>query len=147
MATIEGVGERLKRISTLKTKKQKIEELRKPVEHFEVRKAIVDLCFNEKYIWLLPDTPTPEVKKNKKSTDLQTMLIASMRKVRPFLAQNGYDSMTRSRREQLWLQFLESLDPDDVDLMESIRFKKMPYKGLTKKLFEEAYPDLEQKWR
>jgi len=147
MAVIEGVGEYLKRISALKTKKEKIAELRKPIENFEVRKAIIDLCYNKKYIWLLPDTPTPEVKKNKKSTDLQSTLIASMRKVRPFLAQNGYDNMTRSKREQLWLQFLESLDPDDVDLMESIRFKKMPYKGLTKKLFEEAYPDLEQKWR
>lgn len=147
MAVIEGVGEYLKRISALKTKKEKIAELCKPIEHFEVRKAIIDLCYNKKYIWLLPDTPTPEVKKNNKSTDLQPMLIASMRKIRPFLAQNGYDNMTRSKREQLWLQFLESLDPDDVDLMESIRFKKMPYKGLTKKLFEEAYPDLEQKWR
>ena len=114
MAVIEGVGEYLKRISALKTKKEKIAELRKPIEHFEVRKAIVDLCYNKKYIWLLPDTPTPEVKKNKKSTDLQPMLIASMRKVRPFLAQNGYDNMTRSKREQLWLQFLESLDPEIV---------------------------------
>ena len=147
MAAIEGVGERFKRISTLKTKKEKIEELRKPVEYFEVQKAIVDLCFNEKYIWLLPNTPTPEVKKNKKSTDLQPMLISSMRKIRMFLAQNGYDNLMRSKREQLWLQFLESLDPDDSDLMESIRFKKMPYRGLSKKLFEEAYPDLEQKWR
>jgi hypothetical protein len=147
MAVIEGVGEYLKRISTLKTKKQKIDELRKPVEHFEIRKTIVDLCYNKKYIWLLPDYPTPEIKKNDKNTDLQAMLISSMRKVRTFLAQNGYDNVSRSRREQLWLQFLESLDADDVDLMESVRFKKMPYKSLTKKLFEEAYPDLEQKWR
>lgn len=147
MAVHEGAGEYFKRISELKTKKQKIDELRKPVQHQEIYSAIIDLCFNKKFIWLLPETPTPDFQKNVKSADLQTMLFSSMRKIRPFLAQNGYDNLTRSRREQLWIQFLESLDTDDADLMESIRFRKMPYKGLTKKLFEEAYPNFQQKWR
>ena len=147
MGAHEGAAEYFKRISELKTKKDKIQELRKPVDYSSIYEAIVDLCYNKKYIWLLPNAPASVVKKQPKAADLQTMLFSSMRKIKPFLAQNGYDNISRTRREQLWLQFLESLDPDDVDLMESIRLRKMPYKSLNQKLFEEAFPNLLEKWR
>ena len=51
------------------------------------------------------------------------------------------------QREVQFVQFLETLDPDDAKLVLSIKDKKMPYKGITRKLFEEAWPALASTWK
>ena len=57
-----------------------------------------------------------------------------------------YPNMRPLQRETQFVQFLESLDPDDAKLVVSIKDKKMPYKGITKGLFEEAWPALASTW-
>jgi len=54
--------------------------------------------------------------------------------------------MSPHKREVQFVNFLESLDPDDAKLVISIKDKTMPYKGITRKLFEEAWPALASTW-
>jgi hypothetical protein len=143
MAYKEGVAEILIRVSKLKTKKEKIETLRK--DHNVVLENIVDLCFNPELKFALPPGEPP-YRPASKAEDFQTTLYANMRKFGVFLENGPYPTMTMLNREVQFVNFLESLDPDDAKLVIAIKDKKMPYKGITRKLFEEAWPALASTW-
>jgi hypothetical protein len=46
------------------------------------------------------------------------------------------------KREALFIQFLEGVDPKDALLIVSAKDKKLPYKGITAKIINQAYPGL-----
>ena len=50
--------------------------------------------------------------------------------------------LTKSRREELFIQLLEGLHPTEADLLLSGVKKKIKYKGLTKRVVQRAFPDL-----
>ena len=78
--------------------------------------------------------------------DCQSVLIADHRKLHIFVESVEYHSLRQLKREQLFIEFLESLDPDDAKLINSIKKKKMPYKGITKALVQDAFPKLAADW-
>jgi hypothetical protein len=143
MAYKEGVGEMLIRVSKLKTKEEKIHALR--TGHNIVLENVIDLCFNPNLKFALPPGEPP-YRAASKAQDYQATLYANMRKFGIFLENGPYPTMTTMNREVQFVNFLESLDPDDATLIVSIKDKKMPYKGITRKLFEEAWPALASTW-
>ena len=46
------------------------------------------------------------------------------------------------KRERLFIGILESIHPQDAELVLKMVEKKMPAKGLTRKIVEEAFPGL-----
>lgn len=46
------------------------------------------------------------------------------------------------KRENMFIQLLESIHADDALIVLNMVSKKAPYKGLTKKIAEEAFPNL-----
>ena len=46
------------------------------------------------------------------------------------------------KREKMFLDILEVIHPKDADVVVGMINKKMPYKGITKKLVQEALPGL-----
>jgi len=46
------------------------------------------------------------------------------------------------KRESLFIDLLESIHPEEAKLVCSVKDKKIPYKGITKKLVKEALPNL-----
>ena len=144
MAYKEGVAEILDRVSKLKTKKEKIEALR--TSHNLTLENVIDLCFNPNLKFNLP-AGEPPYKPQPKEADCQATLYANLRKFGIFLESGPYPNMRPIQRESQFVQFLESLDPDDAKLVVSIKDKKMPYKGITRKLFEEAWPALASTWK
>ena len=50
--------------------------------------------------------------------------------------------MPSYKREQVFLGILESIHPEDAELVLKMVEKKMPVKGLTRKIVQEAYPGL-----
>ena len=138
----EGVCEILQRISKIRPKREKVMELRKVYDQIG---PVIDLCFNPKYVWLLPEG-APPYKPQPKEADTQGVLINSLRKFGIFLQNNGYDNLRPTKREQIFIEYLEAMDPDDAKLIIEIKDKKMPFKNLTKEIFAEAYPNLAQAW-
>ena len=108
-------------------------------------KAVLGFCFDPKIKWLLPEGDPP-FEPNKKSTDSQNVLLADHRKLHIFVESVEYRDLRDIKREQLFIQFLEELDPDDARLMLSIKNKKMPYKGITAALVKDAFPNLAKDW-
>ena len=143
MSYKEGVAEILKRVSELKTKQEQIAVLRK--DHNMALEVVVDLCFNPKIKFLLPPG-TPPYKKLPKAVDAQANLYSSLRKFDIYTDSGKYPQMKQLQREANFIQFLESLDPDDADLLVSIKDKKMPFEGITRELFEAAWPALASTW-
>ena len=50
--------------------------------------------------------------------------------------------MMQSKREEIYLNMIRSLHIDEAKLLMSIVSKKLPYKGLTKALISEAFPEV-----
>lgn len=140
----EGVAEALKRISELPTKDEKIFALR--TDHNKTMEFVVNLCYHPKVKFLVPEGEVP-FRAQPKATDLQNVLFSEQRRLKVFFNSGVYPNLKQIRREQLFVEFLESIDQDDAELICSIREKKLPYKGLNKKIFEEAWPTLASGWK
>jgi hypothetical protein len=50
------------------------------------------------------------------------------------------------RREILFIAMLESIDPRDAKVLIGMKERKQPFNGLTRKLVEEAFPNLTKDW-
>lgn len=46
------------------------------------------------------------------------------------------------KREKIWIQLLESITPDDAELLCAAPKKEFPFKGLPRKVIDEAFPGL-----
>jgi len=144
MAYKEGVAEILDRISKLKTKKEKVEALRR--DHNIAMENVIDMCFNPNLKFALP-VGEPPYKPQPKEADCQATLYANLRKFGVFLESGPYPHMKPLQREVQFVQFLESLDPDDAKLIVAVKDKKMPYKGINQQLLKEAWPALASTWK
>jgi hypothetical protein len=51
-------------------------------------------------------------------------------------------NLTKVRREQLFINFLEGIYGDDVTLIAAVKDQKSPWKSLNRKLVEKAYPGI-----
>ena len=144
MAYKEGVAEALSRISKITSRNEQGAALRS--DHSIAMENVVDICFNPKLIFDLP-AGSPPYRPQPKESDCQAVLYANVRKFGIFMKKGPYPNMKTLQREVQFVQFLESLDPDDAKLVLSIKEGKMPYKGITRKLFEEAWPALASTWK
>lgn len=141
----EGIAEALKRVSEIKNKEEKIKEIRRLWVALSPLRIVVEVCFHPKIEWILPDG-APPYKKMPKEMDAQVQLYNRIKKIGMFFDRSFYPDMKNAQREGLYIQFLESLDPDDAELMLAIKDRKIPYKGMTKKFFQEAFPDITKHW-
>lgn len=132
-----GVAEILKLAAETKGTDQKIEVLRK---HFNpTLGTILRYALDPSVKWLLPEGDPP-FKKNE-FTDQQGVLYSEARRLYLFV-EGGNSNLTSLRRETLFIQLLENVDPEDAKVLLAAKDKKLPYKGLTAKLIDQAYPGL-----
>ena len=131
-----GMAEMLKDIAKKKAKKDKIallQQARKTPHLF----AFLKYVFKDSIMWDLPEG-APPYKKQPKESDLQHMFYSEFRRLKIFM-KGEYPQMKPVKRETLFIEFLESLDPDDAELVIAMKDKKLPFKGLTKKTVCEAF--------
>lgn len=131
------ISELLKRADDAPTKQEKIDVLRQ-IDSPAIRR-IIELAYNPSYVWLLPKGKAPY--KPSEFNDQEGRLYGEIRRLYLFL-EGGNPNLTTVRREFLFIQLLESVDPADAELLCSIKDGKLPYKSLTKNLIKEAYPGL-----
>lgn len=104
------------------------------------------LCaaFDPRLTFLLPSGAAP-YKKVTGLLDQEGRLYVELKHIGKFLAINGQPvqpKLSSTKREMLFLQMLESIDPEDAVMMVSIKDKKLPYKGLTARTAQQAFPNL-----
>tara|TARA_B100001750_G_scaffold27778_1_gene18314 strand:- start:189 stop:659 length:471 start_codon:yes stop_codon:yes gene_type:complete len=136
-----GVAEILSEASKLKAKKDKIEFLsqyknRKDMEH------IVKGAYHPAIVWLVPDGPLPE---GVELSDVPAVDLADDRLIRAhrqfqYLVKGGPE-MTKAKREDIYLNILRSVHESEAKLLMSVVGKKINYKGMTRALMLETFPD------
>ena len=50
--------------------------------------------------------------------------------------------LSKTQRENMYVQLLERLDPKDAEFIIAVKDKKLSYKGLTYKLVRDTWPDI-----
>ena len=130
--------EQLSVISELKTTKEKVEAI---VTHPRVAafKAIFGLAYDQNIKWLLPEGEPPF--RPTDVLDAEGRLLSELRRLYLFV-EGGNPDLTKTRREFLFIQLLESVHPEDAKLLIAMKDRKLPFKGLTKKVAQQAFPDL-----
>lgn len=132
-------------VEKAKTKKEKQDVLRK--YSGPVLKQILGMTYNPNVKWLLPEGDPP-YKPLDSSTDMQGRLESELRRFHLFIEGNTdtQRNLKQVRREALFIDLLESIDPDDAKLVLGMKNGKLPYKGITKKMVAETFPKLSTDW-
>ena len=83
----------------------------------------------------------PPYKENDVIDEDDSGLYAEDRRLYLFI-KGGNPDLKPVKREMLFIELLENINPKEAKVLLAVKDKKLPYKGLTKKLVEEAFPGL-----
>lgn len=132
----------LDKISKAKTKKERLELLKKEDNNWAL-KDILRGSFDDVVVWLLPKgkvpyEPAPE--------DTHPSTWTQQHKKLSNFAKGGPGSrMKNYLREKMFLDIIESIHPKDAELVVQMINKDLKLKGITKSLVKEAFPGLIEK--
>jgi hypothetical protein len=131
------VSEILGRVSNHKNEADKIRELR--ANNGVALHTILRGAFDPTIKWLLPEGEPPY--KPNDLVDQQHIIYAECRKFYLFI-EGGNPNLKQLRREQLFVEMLEMIDPEDAKLLVAVKDKHMPYTSITIDLINKAFPGL-----
>ena len=127
--------------SKQKTKPKKIETL-KYYEHDSIKSVLI-WNFDESVKSMLPDGDVP-FQKNEAPAGTEHTYLAHEWKVLYNFVKGGNDTLRRVKREQLFMQLLEGLHPDESEIICLVKDKNLKKKyKLTRAIVEEAFPDIQ----
>jgi hypothetical protein len=132
-----GIAEILEKVSIEPKRELKIEMLRK--HDSSAMRTVLKYALDPEVKWALPEGTPPY--KPCDYLDQENMLYSEARRLYLFI-EGGNPNLNTLKRETLFIQLLESVAPADAKLICAAKEKKLPYKGLTIKLINEAYPGL-----
>lgn len=139
MSKYHVIAEIFEEAATLTTKKAKIEFLRK--HSCAPLKDIIRINFDSTIVSLLPKGAPPYKKDDMPSGHNYSSLHRKYRKFKYFF-KGQYSSMNQSKRESIFIGILETINPRDAELLINAKDKNLKYKGITKALCKEAFPNL-----
>ena len=135
------LSEVLAKVSKQRTKAKKVEVLK---ENDSLHlKAVLIWNFDDSVVSVLPEGEVPFEKNEAPAGTEHTYLAHEWRVLYNFV-KGGNDFLRPVKREQLFLQLLEGLHPDEAEIICLVKDKKLSTKyKLTKELVEQAFPDIE----
>jgi len=113
-------------------------------------KAVLGYAYDPRVVWQLPKTDPP-YKPLDEAADQETRLAQEIRKLYLFANGPGPINQTQAnlkslRRESLFIEMLENVDHRDAKVLLMMKNGKLLYKGLTRNLVAEAFPNLTKDW-
>jgi len=94
----------------------------------------------------LPETDPPFTPVDE-AVDAQNVLKREVRKIKYFVNTADGQQLRPFKREQMFIELLESIDPNDAKLLLNVKNKKLPFKGITAKIVADAFPGIDEKWK
>lgn len=133
------VYEIIEKFNQAKSKKARIETLHayKDVWAF---KDLLRATFDDTLQFNLPEGAPPYEPNRPESTP--STFLKKHKELGLFVVGGTGDRLPAVRREQKFIQLLESIHPQDAELVVKMKDKDLGVKYLTKKLVQEAFPDL-----
>ena len=132
-----GVAEVLQRASEIKDLSTRASWLM--ANDSQALRMVLVGAFDPSVKWLLPEGDPPY--KPNDLVDQQHRLYTESRKLYLFI-EGGNPNLKQVRREALFIELLECLDPADAKLLLAVKDKRMPYPGVTKEVINLAFPGL-----
>lgn len=132
-----GIFQILEQASKLKSTEEKIAFLR--TNDSAALQNILKYAFDPSIVWDLPDGEPPY--KPCPYPGQEMRLMSEIRRLYLFV-KGGNPNLTKIKREALYIELLESIHPEDAKLLNAVKSKKIPYKGITSKLVKETWPGL-----
>ena len=131
----------LQKVSSAKTKKEKIDLLNE--YNSQGLRSLLIINFDESLKFLLPEGDVPFTPNDAPAGTEHTRLVHEYKGLYRFF-KGGDSSIKGMRREQLFVQLLEGLHVDEANLLVSACNKKLSKKyRLTKAVVSEAFPQIE----
>lgn len=131
----KSIGDTLNEIAKL-PKKEQVDALRAAATPGIT--AVLNYAVNPNIKFALPEGPTPY-----KPSELEpepTAFLGEIRRLYLFV-EGGSPNLRPLRREQLWIELLQYIDPVDAALLDLVKDKKLP-EGLSAKTVVTAFPNL-----
>lgn len=125
--------------SKIRSKKDRVVFLRSHHPNKTMLK-LLKYAYDPSIVWLLPEGAPPYTK-NEELDPEYSGLYQEDRKLYLFL-QGGNEGITPLKREMLFVQLLESINPKEAELLIAVKDRTIPYKGVTKEVVKEAFPNL-----
>jgi len=128
-----------------KTKQERVARLQK--NGGAALKQILGYTFDPNIKWLLPEGEPP-YNPVADSAEIEGQFQAELRRLYLFVEgpTDTQQNLKPQRREHLYIELLESIHPDDAKLLASMKDGKLPFKGITKNVVAEAFPNLTKNW-
>lgn len=137
------ISEVLSNASKLKTKKEKIDYLRK--NNSPPLRDVLRIAFDDDIKSLLPEGAPPYQKDDAPAGHEQQTLYKGHRRFKYFFKGAVGDQLTKVKRESMFINFLESLHHDEAEMIILAKDKMLKYPGITKNLVSDAFPGLIRK--
>jgi hypothetical protein len=133
----KSIAEILQQADEAATKKDKIEVLR----WFDCPplRTVLQACYDPNIKWLLPEGDPPYKPSN--LTDIEGRLYNESKKLYLFM-EGGNPNLTPIKRQNIFIQMLESMTPGDAKILIGCKDRQLPYKSINAKLVNEAFPGL-----
>lgn len=129
------VAEVLKKASDMTDENQRIQWLRQ--NNSVALESVLRGAFDPVIKWQLPPGAPPY--KPSDIVDQQHRLYTECRKLYLFI-EGGNPNLKQIRRESLFIEMLEVIDPEDAKLLIAVKEKTMPYPNITLDLVRKAFP-------
>lgn len=101
--------------------------------------TILKYAYDPNIKWLLPEGDPPYTPCE--YPHQENMLYQEIRRLYLFI-EGGNPNLNPLRRESMFIEILQTVDPEDAKLLLAMKDKKLPYKGLNSKIVLKAFPGL-----
>ena len=132
------ISEVLQKVHSAKTKAQKVKILQD--NNTNALRSVLIANFDESVQSLLPEGEVPYQKNDAPVGTEHTVLESESNKLWHFIV-GGDNTLSKTRKETLFIQVLEGLHKDEAELLCNVKDKKLHnvYKGLTPGAVKEAF--------
>lgn len=102
-------------------------------------RTVLKFALDPKAVWLLPEGAPPYTPCE--YPNQENMLYAESRRLYLFL-EGGNPNLKPIRREQMFIDLLQSIDVNDAKMLLAAKEKTLPWKEITPKLVQKAFPGI-----
>ena len=136
------ISEILRKVSNAKTKKEKVDLLRK--HNSTALRQLLIINFDDSVVSMLPEGDVPYTPNDAPVGTDHTRLEQEYRGLYRFF-KGGQDTLPNMKRESMFVQLLEGLSAEEAELLCLCKDGKLgdKYKRITKTVISEAFPSIE----
>ena len=131
-------SEILDKLGKIKSKKDKVSHLKE--YNSDSLRMVIKASFDPKIKWSLPEVEVPFRANDAPEGTEHSVLSYEARKLWHYI-EGGDPTLSQNKRETMFVQLLESLHPDEADILVAAKDKVLhqKYKGLSKNVVMEAF--------